>query len=76
MKQFGLIYIYIYKCYTKIPVSYLKQTKMSFFFFYKMGEQERRIGPVWEGGTSGRGDDVRKGYSRVNFSANTVYTCR
>jgi hypothetical protein len=27
--------------------SYLKQTKMSFFFFYRIKEQEGRTGPVW-----------------------------
>jgi hypothetical protein len=27
--------------------SYLKQTKMTFFFCYKTGEQEDRTGPVW-----------------------------
>jgi hypothetical protein len=34
--------------------SYLKQTKISYFFFYKIREQEGRTGPVWEVGTSGR----------------------
>jgi hypothetical protein len=29
-----------------------------FFFFYKIGEQEDRINPVWGFGTSGRGDEV------------------
>jgi hypothetical protein len=27
--------------------SYLQQTKMSFFFFYKIREQEGRRGPAW-----------------------------
>jgi hypothetical protein len=27
--------------------SNLKQTKMSFFFFYKMGKQKSRTGPTW-----------------------------
>jgi hypothetical protein len=56
--------------------SYLKQTKMSFFFFYKIGEQEERTGPVrggwyqWEGG--GCGERVWDG----ECDANTAYTCR
>jgi hypothetical protein len=29
--------------------SYLKQAKISFFFFYKIGEQEGRTGHAWEG---------------------------
>jgi hypothetical protein len=47
--------------------SYLKQTKMSFFFFYKIREQEGRIGPVWGLATNGRGENVGKGYRRVNM---------
>jgi hypothetical protein len=26
---------------------YLKHPKMSFFFFYEIGEQEGRTGPAW-----------------------------
>jgi hypothetical protein len=48
--------------------SYLKQTKMAFFFsFYKSGEQEGRTGPLWGVGTSGRREDVGKGCRRVNM---------
>jgi hypothetical protein len=35
--------------------SSLKQTKMSFFFFYKTGEQEDGAGSVWGFRTSGKG---------------------
>jgi hypothetical protein len=34
--------------------SYLKRTKMSFFYFYKIKEQEGRTGPVWGTGINGR----------------------
>jgi hypothetical protein len=45
--------------------SYLKQTKISFFpLFYKIGEQEGRTGPVWEFASSGRGEDVERGFGR------------
>jgi hypothetical protein len=47
--------------------SYFKQTGMSFSFYYKLKEQEGGTGPVlgvlyqWEG------EEVGKGYSRVNM---------
>jgi hypothetical protein len=44
--------------------NYLKQTKMS--FFYKNGEKEVRIVPVWGVGTSVRGNDVKKVCRRGN----------
>jgi hypothetical protein len=33
----------------KLLYSYLKQTKMSFFFFYKIAKQEGATGPFWGG---------------------------
>jgi hypothetical protein len=36
--------------------SYLKQTKMSFFFFYKIGKQVGKTGTAW----NGRGEKVGK----------------
>jgi hypothetical protein len=45
--------------------SYLKQTKMSFFFFYKIGAQEGGTGELF--GTSGRGQEVGKGRGKVNI---------
>jgi hypothetical protein len=33
----------------KLFYSYLKQTKISFFFFNKIREQEIRTDPVWRG---------------------------
>jgi hypothetical protein len=44
--------------------SYLTQTKMSFFFFYKIGEKEGRIDPVWKAGS---GEDVGKECRRLNM---------
>jgi hypothetical protein len=38
--------------------SYLKQTKLSFFFFYRNREQESRTGPFWRVATRGKGEDV------------------
>jgi hypothetical protein len=40
---------------------------MSFFFFYKIREQESGTGPVYRVGTSGKGKDVEKGCRRVNI---------
>jgi hypothetical protein len=45
--------------------SYLKQK--CHFLKNEIGEQEGRIGPVWGIGISGRGEDVEKGYRRVNI---------
>jgi hypothetical protein len=33
--------------------------------FFKNREQKGKTGPVWEVGTNGRGEDIRKGCSRV-----------
>jgi hypothetical protein len=41
--------------------SYDKQTKVSFFFIYKIEEQERETGLAWGFGTSGREEEVGKG---------------
>jgi hypothetical protein len=41
--------------------SYLKQTKMPFFFFSKNREQKGKTGPVWELVPVGRGEDIGKG---------------
>jgi hypothetical protein len=35
--------------------------------FYKNGEQEAKTGPVRGFGTSGTGEDIRKGCKRVNM---------
>jgi hypothetical protein len=54
--------------------SYVKQTKMLFFFFYKIREQEDRINPVWGlvpvGGRRMWGKGVWG-----EHGANTVHTC-
>jgi hypothetical protein len=62
---------------------YFKQTKKSFFFFYIIGVQKVRTGPVWEGWYHRREKEVGKGCGRVNImqkSCNHVckwknYTC-
>jgi hypothetical protein len=46
MNQFGLQYIYTWKCNKKLPVWLSSTNKISFFFVYKIGEQEGRAGPV------------------------------
>jgi hypothetical protein len=49
--------------------SYLKETKMSFFFSFTKSEN-RRIEqvPAWMGGWyQWEGEDIRKGYRRVNI---------
>jgi hypothetical protein len=45
---------------------YLKQTKMSFVSFYKIGQQKRGTGSAW-GRELVEGEEVRKGYGRVNM---------
>jgi hypothetical protein len=54
------------------PNSYLNQTKMSFFFFYKIREQEVRTGPGQGGGcgTSESGKEVGK-----RMSVLCAYVC-
>jgi hypothetical protein len=53
--------------------SYLKQTKMSLFFLYTIGEQKHRTSPAWGVNTGGRGcgEMVWEG----EYGTNTVYTC-
>jgi hypothetical protein len=34
--------------------------------FFKNGGQEDKTGPVWRAGTSGKGEDIRKGCRRMN----------
>jgi hypothetical protein len=41
---------------------------MSFFSFYKIREQEDGTGLTWSGvGTNGNGEEMGKGYRRVNL---------
>jgi hypothetical protein len=40
---------------------------MSCFFFYKIGEQKSRTGPVLEWGYQWEGEEVIKGCGRVNI---------
>jgi hypothetical protein len=35
--------------------------------FFKIREQEGRTGPAWGIGTSGQGEEVGKGFGRVNM---------
>jgi hypothetical protein len=63
MSQFGFR-IYIYGNVTvKFPVLLSCTNKMSFFLFYKNGEQEGKTGP-WGIDSSGREEDIRKGCRR------------
>jgi hypothetical protein len=69
-----LIFPFTYMC-TQLEMSQgnylcksLKQTKMSFhFFFYKMREKEGRTSSVYGGCTSGRWEEVGRGCSRMNL---------
>jgi hypothetical protein len=47
--------------------SYLKQTKMSFLFFYKIREQEGRTGPTLGCWYQWEGEEVKKGCGRVDI---------
>jgi hypothetical protein len=55
--------------------NYLKQAKISYFFFYKIREQEERIDPArWgEADTSDKEEDVGEGCRRMNM-IQIVYT--
>jgi hypothetical protein len=61
---------------------YLKLAKIScfsyyllWFFFYKVGEQERGAGSaLGGGGTGGKGEVVGKGY-KDKYGADNIYTC-
>jgi hypothetical protein len=48
---------------------------MSFFFFYKIGQQEDRTGLVKWVGTSGRGEEGGERVKEGEYGAKTVYTC-
>jgi hypothetical protein len=59
--------IYTWKCHKEtFCVTILNKQKMSFFFFYKIGEQEDGTGSAWEVDTSGR-EDGGKGCRRMNM---------
>jgi hypothetical protein len=47
---------------------------MLFLFFYKIGEQESRLGPVSGVGISDSGEEIGKRYGRVNI-VQILYTC-
>jgi hypothetical protein len=47
--------------------NYLKQKKCHFIFLKKNVKQEERTSSVWGVGTRGIGEDVEKGYRRVNI---------
>jgi hypothetical protein len=61
---------YTWKCHNETTcVATLNKQKCLFFFFlfYKKGEQESKTGPVWEVGSSGNGEEIRKGCERENM---------
>jgi hypothetical protein len=63
MNQFGLQYIYTWKCHKETPcVAILNKQKCH---FSKTG-QEGKTGPIW-GWLHRGGEDVRKGCGRVNL---------
>jgi hypothetical protein len=50
--------------------SYIKGTKMSFFFFFlftNVGEQEGGTGPAWVGWYQWEGEEMEKRCGRVNI---------
>jgi hypothetical protein len=49
---------------------------MSWFFFFQNGEQEGKTGPSWGFGTSGREEDIRKGYRRMNMVEIFTQVCK
>jgi hypothetical protein len=48
---------------------------MSFFFFYKIKEQEGRPGPAWGEGYQWVGEEYGERVKEGEYSTNTVYTC-
>jgi hypothetical protein len=45
--------------------------------FSKNGEQEGKTGPIWGAGTSGKGEDIRKGCRRMNMvEILCIYVCK
>jgi hypothetical protein len=60
MNQFGLQYIYTWRCHKATPFIAILSRQKCHFVFYKNGEQEGGTGPVWGIGTCGRGEDVGK----------------
>jgi hypothetical protein len=66
MNQFGLQYIYTWKCHKKTPCIVILN-KQKCHAFYKNKKQKGRAGPALEIGTSGKGDNLGKGCRRVNM---------
>jgi hypothetical protein len=62
-----IIYIYMEISQGNSLCSYLKQTKISFFFFYKIREQKSRTGSAWEGWYQQKGEERKEGYGRLNI---------
>jgi hypothetical protein len=64
-KQRWTNFIFKLKFHKETPcITIFNKQKWHFVFFYKVWEQEGRIGLFWEIGTSGKGKDVGKGGGR------------
>jgi hypothetical protein len=61
-----VIHIYVEMSHENSLGSYLKKSKMVCFFFYKIREQTGRTGPAWGDSYQVSGEEVGKGYGRVN----------
>jgi hypothetical protein len=79
MNQFGLLYIYTWKCHKETPcVAILNNEKCHFFlllFLYKIGEQEGGTGPAWDRGWyQWEGEGFGEMVKESEYGAYTVYT--
>jgi hypothetical protein len=71
------MYIYMEMSQGNSLYSYFKQTKMSLFFIYKIGEQEAEQVLTGVFGTSGRWEELEKGHGRVNIvQILCTYVCK
>jgi hypothetical protein len=73
MNQFRLEYIYTWKVTRKLLCSYPKQAKMSFYFFYIIGDRRAELVLPGRIGTNKKGEKVGKGCGKVNIIQKLVY---
>jgi hypothetical protein len=68
MNQFGLEYIYTWKCHKETPCVVILNKNVLFFFIYKIREQEGGTGLAWgQGWYQWKGEGEGKGWKRVNM---------
>jgi hypothetical protein len=48
---------------------------MSFFLFYKIGEQEGRTGPAWEGWYQWEEEEDGERAWKGEYDTNSIHTC-